>query len=340
MHSGRVGGGELGDVPDAHHELRVRPSLARRGVADERLGEAEAEGLDDRIDEVRHAGSLDRRDQRHEGVEPPRQLGEEHDARAVLRNRVEHLDVVVREAEHERGAGIDGEGDLAGVERVDADAEAVSDEPAHDVGQPRKRQTRRAADVDDVGAGLAIVRRLRANLVRRQSWRVVDLGHDLDVVRAVVARELLVAEVFGDLAKVLGALADGDAGAAGDDLHVALAEPGDEDQLRAGRHVEKARDPRRRHERGDRDAEHGDVVREGGRHLGERPAERGLGERAGDEEHAARRRRPGRGGRHGARATACRRRARTCWAFPRARRRSASRARRPRSGARARSPCR
>src|SRR5213076_1273400 len=60
-------------------------------------------------------------------------------------------------------------------------------EPTHDVRQIRELASRRAADVDDVGAACTIVFGLPANRVAREPRRVVHFGHDLHVVRAVVA---------------------------------------------------------------------------------------------------------------------------------------------------------
>ena len=69
VHAGRVRGRELGDVPDAHHLRHRGPAAVRLGVALERRHEAEADRLDDGVDEVRHPPAL-------EALEAALQLGE------------------------------------------------------------------------------------------------------------------------------------------------------------------------------------------------------------------------------------------------------------------------
>ena len=99
-------------------------------------------------------------------------------------------DVEIRavHAQHELGPGGNGGADLADVEAVDAHAHAGRDELADDVAEGGERQSGRAADVDDVRAGLAEVLGRSTRLVTREARNVVDLGDDLDVPRAVVAR--------------------------------------------------------------------------------------------------------------------------------------------------------
>ena len=123
---------------------------------------------------------------------------------------------------------------------------------------------------------------------------VVDLGEDLDVVGAVLGGGGGLAEVAGDLAQVLGPLLDRDADLLPQDRDVAFAEARDQHQVGAGRHLEEPGDPRRRHERGHRDPQDGDLGLERRLHLRQHPPERGLGELAGDEKNAAGRRSGGR----------------------------------------------
>ena len=67
-------------------------------------------------------------------------------------------------------------------------------------------ESRRAADVDDVGARFAVARGLAANGLARQTRCVVDLGDDLDIPGAVLARVGRPSEVTRDVAQVLGPL--------------------------------------------------------------------------------------------------------------------------------------
>src|SRR5262249_29881620 len=113
---------------------------------------------------------------------------------------------------------------------------------------------------------------------------------------------------------------------------VAFDETGEEDEIGFGRNLEELRDPRRGHERRDRDLHRGDVGRELRLHSLQCAPEGRFGELAVNEEA------PPEPvlvsftwGRHPVPIY---------WVYPRGRRRTVSRARSPRSSSLARSPCR
>ena len=111
---------------------------------------------------------------------------------------------------------LDGGANLLRIEGVDAHAHPGTHQLADRVGQIGKRTARRAADIDDVGPGGAERVGRRPQLAARQPRRVVDLGQDLDVVVAVVARGGDAAEVRGNLAQILRPLLHRHADVAGE----------------------------------------------------------------------------------------------------------------------------
>src|SRR5207249_7835183 len=109
----------------------------------------------------------------------------------------------------------------------------IEDVPSRDLSRAS------GADVDDIGTARAIVLRFTADRLAREAWRIVHLGDDLDVVAAVVAGERGAPEIFGDLSQVLGSLLDRHAHALRDHRGVALAQPGDELAVGAGRGLDE-----------------------------------------------------------------------------------------------------
>ena len=180
--------------------------------------------------------------------------------------------------------------DLGWLEAVHADAHARRAELAYDLTQGGEWHARRAPDVDHVRAARLEIARGGADLLARQLRRVVDLGEDLDVVGAVVGRGRGLAEIPGNLAEVLRPLFHGHPVALAQEAGLAFDQPREQHQVRAGGHLEEAGDPRRRHQRGDRDFEHRHLSLEGRLHLLEDAAKRRLGEPSRDEQN------PGRGG--------------------------------------------
>src|SRR5213082_2259534 len=200
------------------------------------------------------------------------------------------LDVGAVHAQHELGSGLHGGTDLAGVERVDAHPHPGRDQVANHGGQVGKCAPGGAADVDQIGAAYAVMLRLEADRFPREPRRVVHLGDDLDVVRPVVACRRGAPEVLGDLPQVLGALLHRHTELLRDHGRIALAQAGDQNEVRVGERggLEEARDPRCGHECGHRDAHDHHVPGERGRHSGDHAAQRGLRELPGDEQDAAR----------------------------------------------------
>src|SRR5262249_33750031 len=133
------------------------------------------------------------------------EIGNRDDAGASAGEVGDDRKIRAVDTQHELRAGADGRTDFAAVERVHADTQAGGDELAHDVAEHREREARRTADVDEIRAGRAEVLCRRPNLGARQLRRIVDLGDDLDVPRAVVGRGSRASEVAGNLPKVLRA---------------------------------------------------------------------------------------------------------------------------------------
>ena len=195
VHARRIGRGELGEVADAHEHPGFRITPPRFGVALDRRGEPVADRLENRIDEIRDPAPRQRVERRLQRVQRSAELGHGDDARPGAREVARDLDVRAIDAEDELGAGADGRSNLLRIERVDADTPARLDQLGDDVAERREGQPGRAADVDDVGAGRVEVVGGAADVCARQLRRVVDLGGDLDVPRAVAVRRGGPAEV-------------------------------------------------------------------------------------------------------------------------------------------------
>src|SRR4030095_9292061 len=171
--------GQLGEVADSHEHLRLRPSSADLCVSLERRHEPKANGLENRIDEVRYAERLEAGEGRLQRIESTTQIGNRHHACAGAGKVTGYLEIRTVNAEHELGARIDCRSYLRSVEAVDADPHARGAQLGDRPGETWKRQTRRAPQVYDVGSRRSVVLRHAPNLVRRQARRVVDLGEHL-----------------------------------------------------------------------------------------------------------------------------------------------------------------
>ena len=157
--AGRVGGRQLGQVADAHQHLGVRIAPPRLGVALERRHEAHGRSArgSDRSDN----GTPQRVQLLEAGLErverPPRSGTTTTRAPRCRRDRCatsmfEPLTLSTSSAPASTAVRIS-----SGSKRVDADPHAGVHELADDVAEGGKREPRRAADVDDVGAGGAEV---------------------------------------------------------------------------------------------------------------------------------------------------------------------------------------
>ena len=135
------------------------------------------------------------------------EVGHDDHARAGAGEVARDVDVRAVHAQHELGAGRDGRADLVGIEGVDADAHAGADQLAHDVAERRETASPGVQPMSMTSApDCAEVVGRAAQRLARQPRRVVDLGDDLDVPGAVVARRRGAAEVARDLAQVLRSL--------------------------------------------------------------------------------------------------------------------------------------
>ena len=333
--AGGVGLGQLGQVADPHEHLDVGVAAADLQVAPEAGGEARADRLDDRVDEERLAELPQVGDGPVQAVQVVGRVGDQHGRRAELPR---HMAVVPGEAEDVVHTGRVGHEDLLGVERVDAEREAAGLEVADHL-RPLLEPVavEREPEVDDVGAGVAVVARRRDDPLAIEVRDVVDLGEHADVTRAVARARVGLAEERRQALEVGRALRGRDAELLAEHRRVALAQTRDQDLRHLGRDLEPAGDPVRGHQGGDGDLHDRDVVVE--RQVGppERLAQRGRRELAGHEQESI--------GHRGAPAapgpSGCPCCTRTCSGFPPAGcRRRAARAPCPRSAAPPRSPCR
>src|SRR5215212_5035031 len=152
-------------------------------VAPQARCEARADRLEDRVDEERLAELPQVSDGRVQAVEVVGRVGDQHGRRAELPR---HVEVVPGEAEDVVHAGRVGHEDLVGVERVDAEREAAGLEVADHL-RPllEPGPVEREPEIDDVGAGVAVVARHLGDPLAVEVRDVVDLGEDADVARAV-----------------------------------------------------------------------------------------------------------------------------------------------------------
>ena len=150
--AGGVGGGELGDVPDAHHLRRIRVAPVHFGVPLQRRHEAEADRLDHRIDEVADAPPVQRLDAPVKRVESGAEIGDHHHACAPLADLPGDLEIGPVDAQHQLRAGVHRPQDLVRLEGVDADAHTLTAQLPDHLAELRKDDSRGATDVDDVSA--------------------------------------------------------------------------------------------------------------------------------------------------------------------------------------------
>src|SRR5213593_3141716 len=71
------------------------------------------------------------------------------------------------------GSSRHGRADLVGVERVDAHPHPLAHELAHHIAEAGEFASGCAADVDHIGTARAIVLRLPADRVTRETWREI-----------------------------------------------------------------------------------------------------------------------------------------------------------------------
>ena len=79
VHPGGIGAGELGDVADAHELPGIRIAAPNLGVSLERGHEAEADRLNDGIDEVRDTPGFQALDARVQRLQTLSEIGDDDD---------------------------------------------------------------------------------------------------------------------------------------------------------------------------------------------------------------------------------------------------------------------
>ena len=127
------------------------------------------------------------------------------------------------------------------------------------------------------------------HLLARQRLHVVDLGEHAHVTRSELRPDGLPPVPLRQRADVGRALAHRQAGGLLQRVDVALAQARDHDVVDPRRHRQPPGDPARRHQRGDADVHHGDLVVDV--QLGHDAAQRRLGQAAGDEQRVSQLRR-------------------------------------------------
>ena len=223
-------------------------------------------------------------DGRVEAVEVVGRVGDQHRRRAQLLRDVAVVPVEAEDVVHARRVGHE---DLVGVERVDAEREAAGLEVGDHL-RPflEPVAVEREPEVDDVGAGVAVVARRLDDLLAVEVRDVVDLGEHADVARAVARARVGLAEERRQALEVGRALLGRDVELLAEHLGVALAQARDHDPRDPGRDLEPAGDPGRGHQRRDRDLHDRDVVVERQLRAPQRLAQRGRRELAGHEQVA------------------------------------------------------
>ena len=182
--------------------------------------------------------------------------------RALALEVARHLDVRAVDAQHQLGAGRDRRADLVRVEGVDADAHARR----HAARAPRRASAGKGRpgvqpmSMTSAPESAKVLGRARRISRQRQLRRVVDLGEDLDVPGAVVARGRGHAEVPGISRRSLGPFSTRTPSLLSSTSGRPRTCPGISTRSTPGGTSRKPRDPLGRHQRGHGDLQHRDVV--------------------------------------------------------------------------------
>ena len=196
------------------------------------------------------------------------------------------------DAQDQLGPRLDRVRDLGRIEAVDRDAEATVPEHLDRIADLAPACSRVATQVDQIGAFLAESVGLGDEGVSGKLRRVIDLGQDLKVIRAVISGAVVgLAEMPWQVAKILGAKLDRNAaGLVENRGQVAAAVSREDHPIDAGPNLEMAADPPGRHQCGHGDGKNGKLEQEtrAGGKVFEHLPECELGQAAGDEEDAGR----------------------------------------------------
>ena len=176
------------------------------------------------------------------------------------------FDVAAVDAQHQLGPGFHSVGHLVRVEAVEGDAVSFGAEGADGFTDAGPGGAGIAAEVDDVGAGVAVGAGQSKNVGQRQTWSVVDLGEDGDVMGAIAGRRAArLAEELGQVAQVFRAAFGGAAGDVRHRFEIAGTQARQDDAVEAcSRQDEMIGDPGGGGQGDDGDGQHGDVAGEAG----------------------------------------------------------------------------
>ncbi len=198
--SRRVDVGQLGEIAGSHDHRGLWVTAADEKISFQRGGKADADGFKNRINPIFHALANEKLDCCVEPVERAGLVRNGH----YLHAPIDGLRPVGRVYAQDklgprrgRGAGFDG------VKRVNRHAHSLVSKHLHRVAQACPRDPGITSQVDHVGRLVLEPFRLPEQFIYREPGRMIDLGEDLDVVRAVSGRRpVSLTEMTGKVAEI------------------------------------------------------------------------------------------------------------------------------------------
>src|SRR5579872_7492339 len=250
---GGVGIGELGDIADPHEDTRTGQAAAKFGITQERGGEAEGNGGEDRIGDE-GAAFL------QEPLTGAIKRGE-----IIGPRRNDHRGGVEREGEIERGL-IEAQNvmrsrrrpafELAEIGGIDTHLEARFLDRGDCFFKMWKRGLGETTEIDHLGTVGGVKTGERHDRLGRTLGRVGDLGKDAHVRLEAVDRFTTITEIVGQLMEILGAALDAKTELAPKCFEIAAAKARDDHPVGAERALRQTpADDLGGHEGGDLDAD-------------------------------------------------------------------------------------
>ncbi len=242
----RIGVGQLGEVARAHQDFHFRPEPPELSIAKERGGEAEMDGIEDRIGEIAEPprlGGIDRPQQRIEVAGNCRD--EDRHGAALVGYRKRRF----RQAEQKVRAGPVAAPELVRIGGVHADPKTLELQRANRFFEMRERRIGQAAEIDHVGAGRSETPGLLNDRRYADLGRLDDLGKDADVGARQIGRRAAAAEEGRQIGDLVGAAHERHAEFGGKPVEVGAAAAGHHDPIRRHRARHAAADDGLGHQR-------------------------------------------------------------------------------------------
>jgi hypothetical protein len=250
--AGGVGIGELRDVADAHENARSGQPPAQLRVAQDRGGEAEGNGIEDRIEDEGPAAALEPLDGAENRIEVAGLRGDDHRHRRRLLGEGECL---LAEAQKEIGAATAAAPQLLGVGGIDADLETRFVQRGDRLFHLRERRCREAAEIDHIGTVGGKAPRFLQDRLDRERRRFDDLGEDANRARREIDTFSGLSEMLRQIVEIDGAALDRHAQDRAKLAEIAAAMSGHDDAVRPHCIGETAADEIGGHERRDLQAD-------------------------------------------------------------------------------------